>query len=160
MDASVSLATFSNSWEAARWTRSTWVTAPLGRLATSCQKARGAAGLSIAFLRALEPLLQRAPRQFVAELFASRYAPLYGAAAPQMLEDATGRELAACLRSVPAAKAPEAQPALRAGLRATGEAVARLLTDPDPHWPDRRYSSAIARELAGDYVGAASHPLR
>eukprot|EP00908_Phaeocystis_cordata_P012118 Transcript_23084.p1 GENE.Transcript_23084~~Transcript_23084.p1 ORF type:complete len:559 (+),score=189.27 Transcript_23084:94-1770(+) len=173
---SVSLASFSDSWEQARWARSVWLAAPLGRLsAGACPRARGAAGLVLALGHSLAKAGLTAAgaagaagaavdaaaepaRTLVAELFASRYAPLYGAAAAAPREAAgAGAEqcerLEACLTAAAAEPgAAEADGALRARLRAHAEEVAALLTAPDGTWAARAYEASVARELAGDYI--------
>ena len=174
---SVAVAAFSTSWEQARWARSGWLLAPLGRFAAAtssavaasggsasgvCTKARGAALLITAFLHACSPVLGgTSPRAFLARLYASRFAPLYGA-----LHDAhthsdadraggSARALAECLSAPPHTLppgAPELDAGLRQRVRAFAASVAALLTQPDVAASGRVYDPAVAAELAGDYV--------
>lgn len=156
VDASVSLAAFSTSWEQARWVRSSWSAAPLGRFAgTQCSRARGAVIVMAAFLRAVLPHLGAAgpaplsPRRFVAELYASRFAPLYGAADADRAPDRS--ELASCLTAAAADGAPELDGRLRSRVDDFARSIAALLTEPDPTW-GRSFERGIAAELAADYV--------
>ena len=169
--ASVSLAAFSTSWEQARWARSGWMAAPLGRFQSGglCTKARGAALLVAAFVHSCAPLLVadgringRTPRGFLATLYAARYAPLYGVLhddAPlgaAVGEHSSSASLAACLAAsadhpLPP-DAPERDAALRGRVRAFGARMAALLTDADPAAGGRRYERGVALELAADYV--------
>ena len=171
VDASVSLAAFSTSWEQARWARSGWRLAPLGRFAaTPCSRARGAALAIGAFLRALLPALplddasadasSTTPRRFLAGVYATRFAPL-DAPAPGPLASPLGRangsppsELADCLAAAPQSGdgAPEADPRLRLRIDDFAQSVAVLLTQPDPAWGGRRFERGVAVELAADYV--------
>ncbi|KAL1530843.1 hypothetical protein AB1Y20_001738 [Prymnesium parvum] len=155
VDASVSLSSFSTSWEQARWARSGWRMAPLGRFASSrCSRARGSVILAQAFVAALLPHIShgayssRTTRQFLMNLHTSRFAPLYDGKreAASELE-----ELAACLAAPPSQGDPERDPALRRRIDEFAQSVAALLTDMDPEW-GRSFDHGIVTELAGDYV--------
>ena len=156
-EASVALAAFSTSWEQARWARSGWLRAPLGRFAAGgiCSKARGAALLITAFLHACSAVLDGTPRTFLANLYAARFAPIYGAlhsVAPgsQALSDC----LAANDRGADTLPpdAPERDPSLRRRVRAFGASIADLLVEADETAGWRRFSAGVASELAADYV--------
>ena len=98
VEPSVSLASFSTSWEQARWAssplhlpstsplshiishisprylqarwaRSGWIAAPLGRFAHApCDRARGGVLVLLAFLRAMAPALGVGPRAFILQV--------------------------------------------------------------------------------------------
>ena len=163
---SVALAAFSTSWEQARWARSAWLAAPLGRFEAAglCSKARGAALLLSAFVHACVPLLAadgHTPRRFLAALFVSRYAPLYGSLhddtslGAAVGEHSSSASLAECLAATDAhplpPDAPERDPDLRRRLRAFGVRMAAILTETDLA-TGRRYERGVALELAADYV--------
>ena len=160
--ASVSIASFSTSWEQARWSTIASMPAPLGRFAASrCSRARGASLAAIAFLRALPPVVSASPSRFIRLAHDSRFAPLYGPAAEHPLElsarptaqpaqsDLEG--LHACLATLPAASSAEADPGLRVRLSDFGARAAALLTEPDPTW-GRTFGPGVAAELAADYL--------
>uniref|UniRef100_A0A6U7DNC8 JmjC domain-containing protein n=1 Tax=Haptolina brevifila TaxID=156173 RepID=A0A6U7DNC8_9EUKA len=159
---SVALASFSTSWEQARWARSAWHLAPLGRFAAGgvCSKARGAALITAAFLHALTPRLEEAPTAFLANVFTSRFAPLYGnlpggnggpSAKPDPPTIALGQCLAVEQHMLPF-DAPERDDSLRHRLAMYASSVASLLTQPDPSAGGRQFARGVARELAADYV--------
>lgn len=174
---SIALAAFSTSWEQARWARSGWLMAPLGRFASGgvCSKARGAALLITAFVHACAPILRGhgsaasfaedgvspSPRAFLAHVFAARFAPLYGALHTPTTA-ATGPSsvaLSDCLAAPPdTPDAPELDASLRRRIRAFASSVAGLLINPDPAAPGgpRTYSIGVAAELAADYVEEVS----
>ena len=156
-EASVALAAFSTSWEQARWARSGWLMAPIGRFAKGgiCSKARGAALLITAFLHACSPLLDGSPRAFLATVYASRYAPIYGA----LHSPAPGGEaLADCLAATDRGDetlpphAPERDASLRQRVRGFAASIADLLIEADHTAGWRRFSAGVAAELAADYV--------
>ena len=166
---SVAVSAFSTSWEQARWARSGWLAAPLGRFVAGgvCSKARGAALLITAFVQAAAAALPAdadTPRAFLAHVYASRYAPLYGrldaaAGGSSREHDASSSALAACLAAPPRSlprDAPELDSALRTRLRGFAVAVAALLTQPDAAAGGRRYAGAVAAVLAADYVEEAA----
>lgn len=164
---SIALAAFSTSWEQARWARSGWLAVPLGRFVAGglCSKARGAALLITAFVHACTPFLAPStPRAFLAKLYASRYAPLYGALhddgsaalGAAVGERSSSAGLADCLaasdgRTLPP-EAPERDAALVQRVRAFAGRVAALLTQPDHAAGGRTYDRGVAMELAADYV--------
>ena len=153
VDASVSLAAFSDSWEQARWARSGWVAAPFGALQDdACGRVRGAAALILAFAAACGPLLPQPPRAFVGALLASRYAPLDGGGGEA---EAAAAAPAACLLSRPLRNDKprlRAEGALKSAVLSTASAVAALLREPDEAAGGRTFGAAVARELAGDYA--------
>ena len=159
---SVALAAFSTSWEQARWARSGWVMAPLGRFAAGgvCSKARGAAVVIAAFLHACTPVLSGSPREFLAHLWASRFAPLYGPLhATEASQSHSTLAIADCLGVAAhtlAADAPERDMGLRHRLREYAATVAAILTQPDDsvgtNFEGRRFTPGIATELAADNV--------
>jgi len=157
VDASVSLAAFSTSWEQARWSRSGWLAAPLGRFSGSrCARARGVTLLLAAFLRVLLPSLPppqpSSPRQFLARLYAARFQPLFGSLAESHPRAAPppAVELAACLSAQPTDGEADAE--LRRRVVEFAASLAALLTQPDREWGGRRFESGIVAELAADYV--------
>lgn len=172
---SVALAAFSTSWEQARWQRSGWLPAPLGRFVGGgvCSKARAAAMLVAALLHACVAsgiLEGQTPREFLAHLFASRFAPLYGALhATHTHTHATEHEaggrhsttaVAECLghaAHVLPPDAPERDARLRGRLGEYAAAVAAVLAEPDrsgagTRFDGRRYDFGVARELAADFI--------
>ena len=165
---SVALAAFSTSWEQARWARSAWFLAPLGRFAAGgvCSRARGAALLISSFIHACAPILVRpssagggatSPRAFLARVFAARFAPLYGGLHEPSTTTAgpSSQALSDCLAAAPQSPdAPELDADLRQRIRSLGAAVASLLTEADPAAPGgpRAFSVGVAMELAADYV--------
>ena len=168
-EASVALAAFSTSWEQARWARSGWMAAPLGRFQSGgqCSKARGAALLISAFVHACAPILSEeeqstTPRVFIATLWAARYAPLYGSLhddeplGAAVGEHSSSARLADCLSAAPPYSLPRGGPELDGGLvrriRAFGASMAALLTRPDPAANGRSFDRGVAAELAADYV--------
>jgi hypothetical protein len=134
-----------------------------------CSKARGAALLISAFVHACAPVLHAgggvggaplSPRAFLARVFASRFAPLYGSLHDPS-EAAAGPSadaLSDCLATPPVddatTNAPELDPQLRQRIRAFAASVAALLTEPDTTaiGGPRRYTPGVAAELAADYV--------
>lgn len=161
---SVALASFSTSWEEARWARSKRLSAPLGRFVALgvCSKARGAALTMAAFLHAAQPALDQTPRAFLAQLYASRYAPLYGnlhaplASSTGVAEGGTNDQIASCLRAAGShalpLDAPEHDVHLRRRIGEYAASVADLLVSADPAAGGRFFGRGIATELAGDYV--------
>ena len=129
-------------WAQARWARSGWIAAPLGRFAHApCDRLRGGALVLLAFLRAMVPAQGHGPRAFIAQLYATRFAPLYGeygeygetanltregggGAAVAAEGGEAGKaggsldQIAACLIAPPREGAPEADGALRAAIAA------------------------------------------
>ena len=167
---SVALAAFSTSWEQARWARSGWLMAPLGRFVKGgiCSKSRGAALLISAFVHACAPVLDAAtpaddvhsPRAFLARVFAARFAPLYGSLHVAPTSAANSRSslaLSDCLSATPESlppDAPELDTQLLQRVRAFASSVAALLTETDPSaiGGPRAFSPGVAAELAADYV--------
>ena len=108
---------------------------------------------------------------FLAQLYAARFAPLYGepeadltregagdAAAAAAAEEGRGaakmewslEQVAACLVAPPREGAPEADGALREAIAAAVAQVAALLTEPDPS--GRSFAPGVPSVLAADYV--------
>mmetsp|Transcript_26639 Transcript_26639/g.58398 ORF Transcript_26639/g.58398 Transcript_26639/m.58398 type:complete len:486 (+) Transcript_26639:178-1635(+) len=149
LDSSATVAVVSESWEQARWARSGWVPAPLGRAAGSrCRQARAAAALISLFLRELCGRLSCTPTSLLLQLYNSRYLLLYGDIRQPL--DGEFTLLAQCLQT------PSHEDALEDGawlqqLHVTGSAVADILVDADETW-QRRYDPSVAEQLAGDYV--------
>ena len=131
----------------------------MGAVGGVCSKARAAAMVAAALLHACAAkILSQSPREFLAHLWASRYAPLYGAlhegAAAGMgaIADCLGT---AALRELPA-HAPERDPALLRRLTAYAEAVASIVLEPDAavgtSFEGRTFERAVAAELVADFT--------